>query len=59
MNILATVIVSFMLNGQLQRISLHSTSIESCVQHDMRIAEAAVRAMGGSDIYVGCHIRNP
>jgi hypothetical protein len=59
MNILATLIVSFMLNGQLQRISLHSSSIESCIQHDMRIAESAVRAMGASDIYVSCHAKTP
>jgi hypothetical protein len=57
MNIIATLIVSFVLNGTPQRISVYSSSIESCVRHDSRTAEAAVRAMGGTDVNTSCYAR--
>lgn len=57
MNILTTLVISFVLNGAPQRISLHSSSVESCVRHDTRIAEAAVRAMGGVDVVTSCYSR--
>lgn len=57
MNTIVTLMVVFMLNGQLQSVSVASASIESCLA-EIPAAEAVMRdALGGNMTIGACIVR--
>lgn len=57
MNTIVTLMVVFMLNGQLQSVSMISASLESCLA-EVPAAETVVReAIGGSMPFAACIVR--
>ena len=50
---LTTLLLTYVLNGDIINTSLLSTSVESCMQ-DARIAETAVRSIGAINVVTNC-----